>query len=201
MLFWKCHQSKRPRNAMALGDILLQGTPLRSGDQLHKKCGVMLSDVLFLKGDPLKIDQSALIGKSLPVTWEYMKCSLAGSTCKQGEVEVAVIVARVTLYGKVAHQKFVIATVVTLFRKVAHQTGEFEVVAIATVLTEEELSRVESVVLELLQKARDVKDLNGVPQDSNFMFKFSEHGRDDNYDHAVVQQVVKIIKAATGNLV
>ncbi|GKC50996.1 hypothetical protein Tco_1073741, partial [Tanacetum coccineum] len=93
----------------------------------------MLSDVLFLKGDPLKIDQSALIGKSLPVTWEYMKCSLAGSTCKQGEVEVAVIVARVTLYGKVAHQKFVIATVVTLFRKVAHQTGEFEVVAIATV--------------------------------------------------------------------
>ncbi|GJW26893.1 serine/threonine-protein kinase SMG1, partial [Tanacetum coccineum] len=65
-------------------------------------------------------------------------------------------------------------------------------------LTEEELSRVESVVLELLQKARDVKDLNGVPQDSNFMFESSENGRDENYDHAVVQQVVKIIEAAAG---
>ncbi|PWA94247.1 protein kinase-like domain-containing protein [Artemisia annua] len=65
-------------------------------------------------------------------------------------------------------------------------------------LTEEELSRVESVVLELLQKARDVKDLKGVPQDSNLVLESPEHGRDENYDRAVVQQVVKIIEAAAG---
>ncbi|GKE21600.1 dammarenediol II synthase-like protein, partial [Tanacetum coccineum] len=52
-----------------------------------------------------------------------MNCSLAGSTCKQGKVEVVVIAARVTLYGKAAYQKVVIATVVTLFTNVAHQKG------------------------------------------------------------------------------
>ncbi|KAL7583725.1 hypothetical protein Lser_V15G45780 [Lactuca serriola] len=49
-------------------------------------------------------------------------------------------------------------------------------------LTEEEVSRVKHVVSELLQKARDVKDL------------------DSNNVHAVVQQVVNIIEAAAGEL-
>ncbi|KAK9077291.1 hypothetical protein SSX86_005628 [Deinandra increscens subsp. villosa] len=51
--------------------------------------------------------------------------------------------------------------------------------------TEEEISRVKYVVLELLHKARDVQDSNSVPQD-------------ENYDHAVVEQVVKILEAAAG---
>ncbi|XP_076957542.1 uncharacterized protein LOC143633064 [Bidens hawaiensis] len=51
--------------------------------------------------------------------------------------------------------------------------------------TEEELSRIKYAILELLNKARDVRDSNSVPQD-------------ENYDHAVVEQVVKILEAAAG---
>ncbi|KVI01957.1 hypothetical protein Ccrd_019751 [Cynara cardunculus var. scolymus] len=73
-----------------------------------------------------------------------------------------------------------------------------EILANRFTLTEEELLRVKSVVLELLQKARDVKDLTGVLQDGNFMFESPEQERDENYVHAVVQQVVSIIEAAAG---
>ncbi|KAL8264578.1 hypothetical protein R6Q59_022708 [Mikania micrantha] len=51
--------------------------------------------------------------------------------------------------------------------------------------TEEELSRVKDTVLEMLHKTRDVNASNSVPQD-------------ENYDHAVVEQVVKILEAAAG---
>lgn len=51
--------------------------------------------------------------------------------------------------------------------------------------TEEELSRVKHAVLELLHTANNVTDSNSVPQD-------------ENYDHAVVEQVVKILEAAAG---
>nr|XP_043627298.1 uncharacterized protein LOC122598883 [Erigeron canadensis] len=65
-------------------------------------------------------------------------------------------------------------------------------------LTIEEFSRVKSVFFDLLQIERNAKDVGGVPHDSSFMSDSPEHGRDENYTHAVVQQVVKIIEVAAG---
>nr|GEV19804.1 pre-mRNA-splicing factor ATP-dependent RNA helicase DEAH7 [Tanacetum cinerariifolium] len=66
----------------------------------------------LITGNTFNIDQSSLIGKSLPITWDLYEM-----------FRLVQLAARVTLYGKVAHQKVVIANVVTLFRKVAHQTA------------------------------------------------------------------------------
>ncbi|KAG9154514.1 hypothetical protein Leryth_014962 [Lithospermum erythrorhizon] len=75
------------------------------GDIVSIKLGdIVPADARLLKGDPLKIDQSALTGESLPVT----KCPgdevYSGSTCKQGEIEAVVIATGVrTFFGKAAH--------------------------------------------------------------------------------------------------
>ncbi|KAK8993801.1 hypothetical protein V6N11_008019 [Hibiscus sabdariffa] len=49
----------------------------------------------LLQGDPLKIDQSVLTGKSLPVTKNPGDEVFSGSTCKQGEIEYVVIATSV----------------------------------------------------------------------------------------------------------
>nr|XP_029151168.1 ATPase 9, plasma membrane-type isoform X4 [Arachis hypogaea] len=75
------------------------------GDIISIKLGdIVPADARLLEGDPLKIDQSALTGESLPVT----RCSgdevFSGSTVKQGEIEAIVIATGVhTFFGKAAH--------------------------------------------------------------------------------------------------
>lgn len=75
------------------------------GDIISIKLGdIIPADARLLEGDPLKIDQSALTGESLPVTKHPGSEVFSGSTCKQGELEAIVIATGVhTFFGKAAH--------------------------------------------------------------------------------------------------
>ncbi|KAG6411530.1 hypothetical protein SASPL_129613 [Salvia splendens] len=75
------------------------------GDLISVKLGdIIPADARLLEGDPLKIDQSALTGESLPVTRHPGDEVFSGSTCKQGEIEAVVIATGVhTFFGKAAH--------------------------------------------------------------------------------------------------
>ncbi|PIA45704.1 hypothetical protein AQUCO_01600142v1 [Aquilegia coerulea] len=75
------------------------------GDVISIKLGdIVPADARLLEGDPLKIDQSALTGESLPVTKHPGDEVFSGSTCKQGEIEAVVIATGVhTFFGKAAH--------------------------------------------------------------------------------------------------
>ncbi|XP_058068004.1 plasma membrane ATPase 4 [Magnolia sinica] len=75
------------------------------GDIISIKLGdIVPADARLLEGDPLKIDQSALTGESLPVTKSPGDEVFSGSTCKQGEIEAVVIATGVhTFFGKAAH--------------------------------------------------------------------------------------------------
>ncbi|OAY52718.1 ATPase 9, plasma membrane-type [Manihot esculenta] len=75
------------------------------GDMISIKLGdIVPADARLLEGDPLKIDQSALTGESLPVTKHPGDEVFSGSTCKQGEIEAVVIATGVhTFFGKAAH--------------------------------------------------------------------------------------------------
>lgn len=75
------------------------------GDIISIKLGdIIPADARLLDGDPLKIDQSALTGESLPVTKGPGDSVYSGSTVKQGEIEAVVIATGVhTFFGKAAH--------------------------------------------------------------------------------------------------
>ncbi|KAK3206682.1 hypothetical protein Dsin_020728 [Dipteronia sinensis] len=75
------------------------------GDIISIKLGdIVPADARLLEGDPLKIDQAALTGESLPVTKNPGDEVFSGSTCKQGEIEAVVIATGVhTFFGKAAH--------------------------------------------------------------------------------------------------
>ncbi|ESQ36867.1 hypothetical protein EUTSA_v10002390mg [Eutrema salsugineum] len=75
------------------------------GDLISIKLGdIVPADARLLEGDPLKIDQSALTGESLPATKYTGDEVFSGSTCKQGEIEAVVIATGVhTFFGKAAH--------------------------------------------------------------------------------------------------
>uniref|UniRef100_A0A453H3P7 Plasma membrane ATPase n=1 Tax=Aegilops tauschii subsp. strangulata TaxID=200361 RepID=A0A453H3P7_AEGTS len=75
------------------------------GDIVSIKLGdIIPADARLLDGDPLKIDQSALTGESLPATKGPGDGVYSGSTVKQGEIEAVVIATGVhTFFGKAAH--------------------------------------------------------------------------------------------------
>ncbi|XP_074570218.1 plasma membrane ATPase 4-like [Curcuma longa] len=102
------------------------------GDIISIKLGdIIPADARLLEGDPLKIDQSALTGESLPVTKNPGDGVFSGSTCKQGEIEAIVIATGVhTFFGKAAH--LVDSTnQVGHFQKVLTAIGNFCICSIA----------------------------------------------------------------------
>ncbi|KAF0908852.1 hypothetical protein E2562_028736 [Oryza meyeriana var. granulata] len=102
------------------------------GDIISVKLGdIIPADARLLEGDPLKIDQSALTGESLPVTKGPGDGVYSGSTCKQGEIEAVVIATGVhTFFGKAAH--LVDSTnQVGHFQKVLTAIGNFCICSIA----------------------------------------------------------------------
>eukprot|EP00262_Sarcandra_glabra_P014208 TRINITY_DN409_c0_g7_i1.p1 TRINITY_DN409_c0_g7~~TRINITY_DN409_c0_g7_i1.p1 ORF type:complete len:959 (+),score=216.61 TRINITY_DN409_c0_g7_i1:338-3214(+) len=102
------------------------------GDIISIKLGdIVAADARLLEGDPLKIDQSALTGESLPVTKGPGDGVYSGSTCKQGEIEAVVIATGVhTFFGKAAH---LVDTTnqVGHFQKVLTAIGNFCICSIA----------------------------------------------------------------------
>ncbi|CAN1311694.1 Plasma membrane ATPase 4 [Linum perenne] len=102
------------------------------GDIISIKLGdIVPADARLLEGDPLKIDQSALTGESLPVTRHPGQEVFSGSTCKQGELEAVVIATGVhTFFGKAAH--LVDSTnQVGHFQQVLTAIGNFCIISIA----------------------------------------------------------------------
>ncbi|KAL6541182.1 ATPase 8, plasma membrane-type [Orobanche minor] len=102
------------------------------GDLISVKLGdIIPADARLLEGYPLKIDQSALTGESLPVTKNPGDEVFSGSTCKQGEIEAVVIATGVhTFFGKAAH--LVDSTNnVGHFQKVLTAIGNFCICSIA----------------------------------------------------------------------
>ena len=75
------------------------------GDLISIKLGdIVPADARLLEGDPLKVDQAALTGESLPATKFPGAEVFSGSTVKQGEIEAVVIATGVhTFFGKAAH--------------------------------------------------------------------------------------------------
>ncbi|CAN1259099.1 ATPase 7, plasma membrane-type [Linum perenne] len=117
------------------------------GDIISIKLGdIIPADARLLEGDPLKIDQSALTGESLPVTRAPGDVIFSGSTCKQGEIEAVVIATGVhTFFGKAAH--LVESTIhVGHFQKVLTSIGNFCICSIALGMV------IEIIVIYAIQK-------------------------------------------------
>ncbi|KAJ6878980.1 hypothetical protein NC652_032504 [Populus alba x Populus x berolinensis] len=109
-----------------------EASVLVPGDIVSIKLGdIIPADARLLEGDPLKIDQSALTGESLPVTKGPGDGVYSGSTCKQGEIEAVVIATGVhTFFGKAAHL-VENTTHVGHFQKVLTAIGNFCICSIA----------------------------------------------------------------------
>ncbi|KAL3618377.1 Plasma membrane ATPase 4 [Castilleja foliolosa] len=119
------------------------------GDIVSIKLGdIIPADARLLEGDPLKIDQSALTGESLPVTKQPGCEVYSGSTCKQGEIEAVVIATGInTFFGKAAH--LVDSTQnVGHFQKVLTSIGNFCICSIAIGII------IEIVVMYPIQKRK-----------------------------------------------
>ncbi|KAJ0437894.1 putative P-type H(+)-exporting transporter [Helianthus annuus] len=117
------------------------------GDIISIKLGdIIPADARLLEGDPLKIDQSALTGESLPVTKNPGDGVYSGSTCKQGEIEAVVIATGVhTFFGKAAHLVDN-TTHIGHFQQVLTAIGNFCICSIAIGMV------IEIIVIYALQK-------------------------------------------------
>eukprot|EP00270_Netrium_digitus_P017108 TRINITY_DN622_c0_g1_i4.p1 TRINITY_DN622_c0_g1~~TRINITY_DN622_c0_g1_i4.p1 ORF type:complete len:954 (+),score=236.14 TRINITY_DN622_c0_g1_i4:188-3049(+) len=110
----------------------IDAADLVPGDIISIKLGdIIPADARLMDGDPLKIDQSALTGESLPASKAPGDQIYSGSTVKQGEIEAVVIATGVhTFFGKAAH--LVNSTNnIGHFQKVLTSIGNFCIISIA----------------------------------------------------------------------
>eukprot|EP00271_Cylindrocystis_brebissonii_P000407 TRINITY_DN104_c0_g1_i1.p1 TRINITY_DN104_c0_g1~~TRINITY_DN104_c0_g1_i1.p1 ORF type:complete len:955 (+),score=166.82 TRINITY_DN104_c0_g1_i1:328-3192(+) len=127
------------------------------GDMISVKLGdIIPADARLMEGDPLKIDQSALTGESLPTTKGPGDEVFSGSTCKQGELDAVVIATGVhTFFGKAAH--LVDSTNnVGHFQKVLTSIGSFCIVSIAVGII------IEIIVMYPIQKRKYRDGINNL---------------------------------------
>jgi H+-transporting ATPase len=127
------------------------------GDIISIKLGdIIPADARLLEGDPLRIDQSALTGESMPATKKPGDEVFSGSTCKQGEIEAVVIATGVhTFFGKAAH--LVDSTNnVGHFQKVLTAIGNFCICSIAIGLV------IEIIVMYPIQHRRYRAGINNL---------------------------------------
>ncbi|XP_074268293.1 ATPase 10, plasma membrane-type [Silene latifolia] len=127
------------------------------GDIISIKLGdIIPADSRLLEGDPLKIDQSALTGESLPVTKHTGDEVFSGSICKQGEIEAIVIATGVhSFLGKAA---FLVDSteVVGHFQQVLTSIGNFCICSIAVGLI------IEIIVMFTVQQRAYRKGINNL---------------------------------------
>ena len=110
--------------------LSLPARELVPGDIIRLKIGdVLPADARLLDCDPLKIDQAALTGESLPVTHETGDQVYSGSILKQGQAEAVVnATGGNTFFGKTA--KLVAETeTISHFQKAVLKVGDFLIIA------------------------------------------------------------------------
>ena len=110
--------------------LSLPARELVPGDIIRLKIGdVLPADACLLDCDPLKIDQAALTGESLPVTHETGDQVYSGSILKQGQAEAVVnATGGNTFFGKTA--KLVAETeTISHFQKAVLKVGDFLIIA------------------------------------------------------------------------
>ena len=75
------------------------------GDLIRLRIGdIVPADTQLLTGNPIKVDQSALTGESLPVTHKQGESVYSGSIIRQGEIDGLVsTTGKDTYFGKTAH--------------------------------------------------------------------------------------------------
>ncbi|KAJ4731854.1 Plasma membrane ATPase [Rhynchospora pubera] len=102
------------------------------GDVISIKFGdIIPADARLLEGDPLKVDQPALTGESLPVTKRPGDVVFSSSTCENGEIEAVVIATGINSFlGKAA---YLVDTTESIghFQKVLTAIGNFCICSIA----------------------------------------------------------------------
>ena len=102
------------------------------GDLVRLRIGdIIPADARLLAGDPLQVDQSALTGKSLPVTHKSGDIVYSGSVVKQGEIDALVTATGAkTFFGKTA-QLVETAHTTSHFQQAVLKIGNFLIVVAA----------------------------------------------------------------------
>ncbi|MEJ2429792.1 MAG: plasma-membrane proton-efflux P-type ATPase [Deltaproteobacteria bacterium] len=82
----------------------IEARELVPGDIVRLRIGsVIPADAKLLEGDPVKVDQAALTGESMPVEHKTGDMVYSGSILKQGEIDAVVLATGVnTYFGKTA---------------------------------------------------------------------------------------------------
>lgn len=105
------------------------------GDVIRVRLGdIVPADARLLEGDPIKVDQSALTGESLPATRKSGEAVFSGSIIRHGEIDAMVYgTGRNTYFGKTA-QLAQEARTVSHFQKAVLKIGNYLIILAITLV-------------------------------------------------------------------